>query len=249
VRIADGSRARDLTGFPAAVPTGDPRYPWDTPSLRGLNARSQVVGAIRRADSPATAFIWERGAVRYLPTLPDPGPPGVGTTTAFAIDDRSTILGTGTADGGASEHPVLWRDGGRGGVVDLGVLPGARACIPEGHTERFETGYVVGTCFGPGTDVARGFVWHRGTLTDIGNLGRLRASATAVNERGQVVGTSDTAAGAQHAVVWERGVMTDLGTLGGSISSTIDIDEHGRIVGASDLPNGRAHAVLWLPDR
>lgn len=244
VRITDGRRTRDLSGFPAPVPPPDPRYPWGTASINGMNERSQIVGSMGREDSPASAFVWQDGAIRYLPTLPDPGPPGVGWTSATAIDARGVIIGTSTTDGGASVHLVMWRDGR---IIDLGLLPGASTCTPIGHSALFETGYIVGSCYGPGADVVRGFVWHRGTLTDVGNLGQPSAAVTDVNERGQAVGTAQVAGASHHGFVWERGVMIDLGTLGGAVSTPTDIDEQGRITGSAELANGRFHAVLWLP--
>ena len=48
---------------------------------------------------------------------------------------------------------------------------------------------------------------------DLGTLGGNSTVATAINDRGQIVGWSFTAAGARHAFLWEDGAMRDLGTL------------------------------------
>jgi len=48
---------------------------------------------------------------------------------------------------------------------------------------------------------------------DLGTLGGNSTVATAINDRGQIVGWSFTAAGAPHAFLWEDGAMRDLGTL------------------------------------
>ena len=48
-------------------------------------------------------------------------------------------------------------------------------------------------------------------LTDLGTLGGGSAYATDINDRGQVVGASLTAAGDEHPFLWQDGVMTDLG--------------------------------------
>lgn len=50
---------------------------------------------------------------------------------------------------------------------------------------------------------------------DLGTLGGTYSFAAAVNDRGQVVGISETASSERHAFFWEEGVMTDLGLVGG----------------------------------
>jgi probable HAF family extracellular repeat protein len=90
-------------------------------------------------------------------------------------------------------------------------------------------------------------VWHRGTYTILPTLGGASATATAVNSRGVVVGTSDRVPEGRSAVVWHNDTAIDLGTLGGLNSAPADIDEQGRIVGIAERSDGRTHAVLWTP--
>jgi len=83
------------------------------------------------------------------------------------------------------------------------------------------------------------------------------SAATAINDRGQVVGISgecSNAAGglsAHHAVLWENGVPTDLGNFGGLAWNTpTAVNNRGEIVGFSDFPGDSAthrnyHAFLW----
>jgi probable HAF family extracellular repeat protein len=87
--------------------------------------------------------------------------------------------------------------------------------------------------------------------------GDTSTAATAINDRGQVVGISgicDQAVGrfsAAHAVLWESGIPTDIGNLGGVAWNTpTAINERGEIAGFSDLPGDEdgtlnAHAFLW----
>jgi probable HAF family extracellular repeat protein len=82
-------------------------------------------------------------------------------------------------------------------------------------------------------------------------------AATAINDRGQVVGISgicDRAVGrfsAAHAVLWENGTVVDIGNLGGVAWNTpMAINEWGDVVGfsnfqASDGGAFNAHAFLW----
>lgn len=82
-------------------------------------------------------------------------------------------------------------------------------------------------------------------LTDLGTLGGDFTYAVAVNDVGQVVGYSKTAAGETHAFLWQHGVMTDLGTLGGNHSEASDINNLGYVVGHSHDTEDYVHAFIW----
>lgn len=88
-------------------------------------------------------------------------------------------------------------------------------------------------------------------------------AATAINDKGQVVGisgTCDVAVGAfsaKHALLWENGVAMNLGSLGGKGWNTpTAINHQGQVVGFSDLPgdvsggtpNANFHAFLWTKE-
>jgi probable HAF family extracellular repeat protein len=83
----------------------------------------------------------------------------------------------------------------------------------------------------------------------IRNLGMLPggdySEAYAINDDGQVVGTSQTASAREHAFLWQDGKMRDLGTLGGRYSSAYAINNRGQVVGTSRTPLSNSHAVLW----
>jgi hypothetical protein len=51
--------------------------------------------------------------------------------------------------------------------------------------------------------LAQMILWEHGTMTDLGTLGGSFSFASAINERGQVVGASDTAADESHAILWD----------------------------------------------
>ena len=91
----------------------------------------------------------------------------------------------------------------------------------------------------------------RWVIRDLGTLGGkdsgdyLSGGPVAINERGQIVGSSHTKKGASHAFLWANGKMRDLGTLGGSDSEAVAIKEHGHVIGSADKKNGSAHAFFW----
>lgn len=108
----------------------------------------------------------------------------------------------------------------------------------------------------------RAVLWEPqlGTLQELPPFpGDSTSAATAINQRGQVVGISgecDVAVGrfsAQHAVLWDHGEVREIGNLGGTTWHTpMDINEHGEVVGFSNPagpgdPEGEfiAQAFLW----
>ena len=93
------------------------------------------------------------------------------------------------------------------------------------------------------------FIWDRQHgLQDLGNFGGTCTFASAINNRGQVVGASNTS-GDLYArpFIWENGIMRDLGgSLGGLGASATRINELGEVVGSANLPGEATfHATLW----
>lgn len=196
-------------------------------SGRSMLGRRRVLllGALMTAVAGASA----------VPAIADASPGfrvvdlGLGDNSeAHAINDRGHVVGQ------RDSRPFLWRDGQ---VTDL---------LPAGEfgnaTDINNNDEVVGDRNG------RAFLWRRGVLTDLGTLpGGSNSFATAINDRGDIVGSSNTALGPR-AFRWRDGVLTDLGIIPGEFnySRAYDINKFGVVVGESGFFN--TVAVRWRND-
>jgi probable HAF family extracellular repeat protein len=91
------------------------------------------------------------------------------------------------------------------------------------------------------------FRWsEKDGMEELGSLGGSYTVSSAINNRGEVAGTSEDAAGNERAFLWtESDGMIDLGTLGGDTSFAYDINERGQVAGRSLNENGNARAFIW----
>jgi probable HAF family extracellular repeat protein len=225
-----------------------------------INNRGWVAGSSNLAgDQAQHAALWTGGSVIDLGTL---GGPNSGVLWPVK-NDRGIISGisqtsqpdplgerwscsaffpTATATG----HQCLgfvWQDGAMRPLPTLGGTNG----FATGANNR---GEIVGwaentvhdsTCVPPQVLQFRAVVWgpRPGQIRELPPLpGDTVSAATALNNRGQVIGISgicDRAVGrfsAIHAVLWEDGNPTDLGTLGGVAWNTpMSINQRGDVVG------------------
>jgi probable HAF family extracellular repeat protein len=214
-----------------------------------INDAGQVVGESQTAEGSLHPFLWERGVMTDLGTLPD-----ATAGRAAAISAAGQVVGY-VQGPGPLERACLWE---QGSLTDLWF--GQALAINA-------AGQVVGTSvpssnydfylyrrIPQATGRPRAVLWQQGELTDLGDLGGdFYTTATGINTTGQVVGYGTTGlstGGAWHAFLWADGVMTSLGTLGGrSHCHAHAINDAGQVVGAAfDAQmsrNVRETAFIW----
>ncbi|MFI6781467.1 hypothetical protein [Micromonospora sp. NPDC050276] len=229
--------------------------PGDTDSVAvDVNEFGDVAITSFGSDFLARAVLWRDGQLHDLGTL------GGENSVAIGVNDRRQVLGT-SEPAGDMPHRFLWRNGvftdlGReyfyeftsdfnnaGDVVGgFNVPPQDYPCTCVGGRLRDgvltqigsealgvnNRGQVVGSANG------RAFRWQNGTLTDLGTPAGSWSRATAINDRGVVLGFSSSSTTAQwRPFLWRDGVLTDLTTRGVRETDSIeDINIWGQLVGA-----------------
>lgn len=202
----------------------------------GLNNRDMIAGIAETAAIDTLGESWSCAA--FFPSVTAPGTP------------RHVCRGFVWDDGVMTALPTLGGENGFAtGVNNRGQVVGWA-----------ETKVHDPTCNKPQVLQFRAVMWEpkEREVTQLHPLlGDSTSAATAINEKGQVIGISgkcDVAVGefsAAHAVLWEHGHVKNIGNLGGVAWNTpMAINGAGDVVGFSD-PSGdadgsyNARAFLW----
>lgn len=195
-----------------------------------INNAGQIVGTMNNA-----AAIWsDSGTFDINPIAPG--------SFGLSINNRGHI-GLAWESDAYIYSAAAFRNIGRLGIWQSSEI---RALNDVGQAAG-NAGYLIG-------ERARGFVYSDGIVRIIPTLGGDWSFVEAMNNRGQVVGTSaidaiDFFDPTRHAILFENGVLRDLGSLGGLISEAHDINEAGQVVGRSettpDFKSGEPHPFLW----
>lgn len=243
----------------------------------GVNDKGSVTGDANLAgDQNEHAFLWRDGVMTDLGTLGGPN-----SSVPFPVkDDKGLVVGVAqtaeidplgeswgntfvctSATCQGSENLVrgfLWKDGVMTALPTLGGNNnGALGVNNRGQiVGGAETANQDPNCAPPQVLDIRAVVWgpQPGQIEALPTFpGDSSAVALAINDQGQVVGTSGACQGPasglafQHAVLWQRGTVTDLGSLGGVMFNAANgVNNRGQVVGQSDLPGETAtHAFFW----
>ena len=198
-----------------------------------INDRGEIVGFARDSAGRELAVEWIHGQAIELATLG--GPNGEGEH----INNRGQIVGwTTRADDVNRRIAVMWD---RGRVEEIGSP--SDDVFPDGLYLN-ERGQVAGT-FAPTSGSAHPFFWERGHFVDLGTLGGALASATGLNDWGEVIGRAELTP-EPHGFVWRRhGRVEDVGSLGGGFASPTAINDLGFIAGDSATTDLLDHGFLW----
>jgi probable HAF family extracellular repeat protein len=179
----------------------------------------------------------------YQPVALLPFTPGQGSGVAMVINNQGMVCGMWTGPTGA----FCWRDGK---LTELQPLPGDDNVFVQSINER---GQAVGVSQSTASFRRRAVVFVDGVAQEVPVPQATDATASGINNAGDIVGTYTGRDGLGMAFLFRDGVVHDLGTLGQTLrnSGAADINNGRQIVGSSfiDTPTpagnlqGRAFLV------
>ncbi len=156
------------------------------------------------------------------------------------IDGRNIDLGTlGNPDGNSW---INW-----GGINDRGEAVGMSETADLDPNGEDVCGFGTGLTCLP-------FLWRDGHMSALPTVGGNNGQASAINNRGEVVGFAETAntdptcppAPTISPVLWEKGKALALPTVGGDLDGVaFGINDQGQAVGYSGSCIAATHAVMW----
>ena len=215
----------------------------DTKSVGfGLNDGGQAVGDSSNPTA-AIATLFSNGKAVNLGSL------GGDVSLATSINSVGQITGRSTIPGETQFHAFLYSSGVMKDINSASLFPAGTYAYGIN-----KSGQVVGQGLVTSSNF-HAFLYSGGQMIDLGTLpGGSQASANAINDVGQVVGTSDgvivtskkTTQYISDAFLYANGQLIDLGTPAGSYASQANaINSSGQIVGVIYISGLPSHAALY----
>ena len=244
-----------------------------TPDPKGEDFCGTTALGLTHSGNTCLPFLFQNGVMRALPTLRNSDGVSGNNGQALQINAFGVVVGTSentmkdTSCPGVTVSPqfyefkpVVWYSPWLGSAPVVHELPTVSP-DPDGIAlavnEEGDAAGVSGSC-GAFNQIdlnnlvyRHAILWRNGKAIDLGNLGGdglfSGIYAAGLNNRGQVIGSSDTTGDASfHAFLWQNGDMTDLGTFpGDSYSIATAINDQGKVTGVSLDANFNLRAVLW----
>lgn len=220
----------------------NPRF---TSMGRDINDRGEVLG--RSGDGTTTpwlpGFLYGGNAGAGMRRFADPGGR---ITSVAALNNHGVVVGYAFPLGNISAVEMFHYDGR--GFAFTRVDAGEGAYFVPEHMN--DVGTIVGIRYfsdGQGGWRLRAAVYDSGVLRELPTFSGRSSYASAINERGWIVGGADLPhAGAdeppRRAFLYRDDQLIDLGTLGGSRSSAAALNERGDVVGVSYVQSGFSEA-------
>jgi probable HAF family extracellular repeat protein len=223
-----------------------------------LNSENGIIDPLTGIDE-IRGIRWKDGKIEDLGTF------GGNNSLANQINGRGQIAGAASntnpdpfsiyyflflgSSNGTQTRAFLWENGHK---RDLGTLGSGNDAMATFVNERGEVAGSSYTDASPnpttGFPTLDPFLWTKDKgMIDLGTLGGTLGGPNALNNRDQVIGSSNLA-GDQitDPFLWDDGNLIDLFTQsGGVIVAANAINDAGEIVGVECLPSGVCDAYLW----
>ena len=205
----------------------------------------------------------KKAPTRY--TITDLGTLGGTFSQAFGINNKGSIVGYSTLPGDTALHAFLWR---KGVMTDLGTLAGSGTLPYSVAFSINDNDEVVGFSEASVPDsqntcgdslVCLPVLWRNGVITALPTLGGTDGQASAINNRGQVVGAAETdemdptcQAPVVKPAIWEKGQVSSLptapfldGLVGGGPGPAGNNDKGQVVYTAATCDFSAGRALLW----
>ena len=189
----------------------------------------------------ALLFLYKDGQLIRLGQLP-----GGYNSWGYAINDSGVVVGLSTVMAQIYGYPFVWQAGAMTNL--LAGIPACATSVFNCGGSAFDVnadGDIVGERLINSSGVCcatmLAFLYSQGSFTDLVLPGDTSSVATAINDHGDVVGSSSPSG----AFLYRGGTMIGLDALGCSGCAPTDISENRKVVGSTTLASGERHAFLW----